>query len=143
MGVLSPIPQQVCIFHQKLHMLIPLYRLHFPIFFLFRMLSPLSHSKRKTEGVFLLLAHPLSDHTLPRSKRETEGVLLLSAHPLINHTPSLARSVRRRGCFFCRHTPSTPPSLETRDGGGVSSVGTPQLPLPRSTRDGGVVMFCM
>ena len=86
---------------------------------------------------------------LPRSNCETEG-FSLSTHP------SLARNARRRGCFFCRHTtnPSlariarrrgflcqhTPPSLETRDGGGISSVDTPP-PTPPSLelRDGGVL----
>ena len=52
--------------------------------------------------------------------------------------PSLTWIARQRGSP-CQHTLSTPPSLETRDGGVVSSVDTPP-PTPPSLklRDGGV-----
>ncbi len=131
-------------------------------------LHPLTHLKRETEGMFLCRHTTI---TPPSPKLRDGGVSLLST----TSTPSLARNVRRRGCFLCRHTTTTPPSLklraegfpshqppppphslQTRDGGGVSSVGTtpPSLklraegfpshqspPPPHSlkTRDGGGV----
>ena len=82
--------------------------------------TPLPRSKCETEGVFLLLTH---HQPLPRLNCETEGFLLSTRHhqplPLSNCKmegfslsthPSLARNVRWRGCFFCRHT-TTNPSL--------------------------------
>ena len=74
---------------------------------------------------------------LPHSKCETEGVVSLSSHHHHHHHPSLARNARRRGWFLCRHTTTitTPPSLKTRDRGGVSSVNTPPHPsLARNAR---------
>ena len=73
---------------------------------------------------------------LPCSKCETEGVFFCQ------HTlhPSLARKARRRGCSFV-NTPSTPPSLEKRDGGGVAFVDTPSTPPLLETRDGGVFLL--
>jgi hypothetical protein len=71
--------------------------------------TSLPRSKREMEGGFFLSTH--HHQPLPRSNCEMEGGFFC------RHTtnPSLARIARRRGSL-CRHTP---PSLETRDGGGV------------------------
>ena len=68
------------------------------------------------------------------TKRDVSLFVVLLPTPSV---PSLARNARRRGFFFC--TPSTPLSLETRDGGGVSLVDTPPPTPPLlELRDGGV-----
>ena len=71
----------------------------------------------------------MSTHPPPlsRLKCETEGCVFCR-HTITN--PSLARIARRRGSL-CQH-----PSLETRDGGGVSFVNTPSTPPSLETREG-------
>jgi hypothetical protein len=164
MGVLSPIPQQVCIFIKN-YMLIPLYR-----FFLFRMLSPSLARNARRRGCFFC-RHTLPSTTTPslaRNARRRGGVYSvgtpsLAQIPSTTTNPSLARNARRRRCFFCRHTlPSTTtPSLarNTRQRGCLLTTTTPPLlklraegfpshqpppPLPRSKRktEGSLCFVC-
>jgi hypothetical protein len=78
--------------------------------------------------------HDNSFQPLPRSKRETEGVVSLSTHHHHHHPPSL--ETRDRGGVTSVNTPPpTPPSLEMRDGGGSFSVDTPPPSPPSLARN--------